>query len=67
MVEDVGCQGEKGTKRGFGLEVALRGAGHELIAEELIGVCEVVRAQEDGGLGLRPVLPVGKYSSGRGF
>lgn len=63
MVEDVGCQGEKGTKRGFGLGVALRGAGHELIAEEFIGICEVVRAQEDGGLGLRSVLPVSMYSS----
>lgn len=62
MVEDVGCQGEKGTKRGFGLGV-LRGAGHELIAEELVGVCEVVRAQEDGGLGLRSVLPVSRCSS----
>lgn len=56
MVEDVGCQGQEGTKRGFGLGVALRGAGHELIAEELISVCEVVHAQEDGGLGLRSVL-----------
>lgn len=63
MVEDVGCQGEKGTKRKFGLGVAFRGAGHELIAEELVGVCEVVRAQEDGGLRLRSVLPVGKCSS----
>lgn len=60
MVEDVGCQGEKSTKRGFSLGVALRGEGHELITEELVGVCEVVRSQEDGGLRLRPVLPVSK-------
>lgn len=63
MVEDVRCQGEKGTKRGFGLGVALRGDGHKLIAEELVGVCEVVRAQEDGGLGLRSVVPVSKFSN----
>lgn len=67
MVEDIGCEGEKGAKRGFGLGVGLRGAGHELIAEELIGVCEIVRAQEYGGLGLRSFLPVSTSLELRGF
>lgn len=44
MVEDIGCKGEKGAKGAFGLGVGLRRAGHELIAEELIGVGEIVRA-----------------------
>lgn len=67
VVEDIGCEGEKGAKRGFGLGVGLRGAGHELIAEELIGVCEIVRAQEYGGLRLRSFLPVSTSLELRGF
>lgn len=63
MVKDVGCQGEKRAKGRFGLGVGLGGAGDELIAEELVGVREVVRAEEDGGLRLRSVLPVSKGSN----
>lgn len=66
MVEDIGCEGEKGAKGGFDLGVGLRGAGHELVAEELISVCEIVRAQEYGGFRLRSVLPVSKSLELRG-
>ena len=67
MVEDIGCEGEEGAKRGFGLGVGLRGAGHELIAEELIGVREIIRAQEYGGLRLRSFLLVSTSLELRGF
>lgn len=60
MVEDIGREGEKSAKGGFGLGVCLRGAGHELIAEELVGIGEIVRAQKYGGLRLRSLPLVSK-------